>query len=401
MSSVAEKLIETLDVNEVVRVTSSLVAIESHRDAPGRERRCAEKIAEIFSQWGLQAELVTVLEERPNVYCRLKGSGGGATLMFNGHIDTVPAYVMDFPPFDPQERDGLLYGRGTVDMKGALACMMVAMRLLKDLQVPLRGDVLFAAVINEEDRSEGTEFLVRHGPTADRCVVGEPTGLAIMAGHRGLEWLEFEFIGRAAHGGTPEKGVNAISMAARFIRKVEEKLLPELAKRVHPLIGPAVMNFGVIKGGTQPSTVADRCILQVDRRWVPMEKLDRVLGEYLDIIHELENEVPNFHCTMTRMESNMATMDHMPVDIPLDDPLVTGLQTVLQKLGIREPRIAAFGGWTDASLIGNFGHIPVLNFGPGDLSVAHSRCEYVPVEELRLATLAYALLAENLCNQIL
>ena len=321
--------------------------------------------------------------------------------MFNGHIDTVPAYVMDFPPFDPQERDGLLYGRGTVDMKGALACMMVAMRLLKDLQVPLRGDVLFAAVINEEDRSEGTEFLVRHGPTADRCVVGEPTGLAIMAGHRGLEWLEFEFIGRAAHGGTPEKGVNAISMAARFIRKVEEKLLPELAKRVHPLIGPAVMNFGVIKGGTQPSTVADRCILQVDRRWVPMEKLDRVLGEYLDIIHELENEVPNFHCTMTRMESNMATMDHMPVDIPLDDPLVTGLQTVLQKLGIREPRIAAFGGWTDASLIGNFGHIPVLNFGPGDLSVAHSRCEYVPVEELRLATLAYALLAENLCNQIL
>ena len=401
MSSVYEELAKTLDVNEVVRVTSELVAIQSHRDAPGRERPCAEKIVEIFSSWGMPAELVTVLDERPNVVCRLKGTGGGASLMLNGHIDTVPAYNMDIPPFDAQERDGLLYGRGTVDMKGALACMMVAMRYLKDLKIALKGDVLFAAVINEEDRSEGTEFLVRNGPAANRCVVGEPTGLAIMAGHRGLEWLEFEFIGKAAHGGTPEKGVNAISMAARFIRRVEEKLMPELSRRVHPLIGPAVMNFGVIKGGTQPSTVADRCILQVDRRWIPMEKLDRVLGEYNDIIHELESEIPNFHATMTRMESNMATMDHMPVDIPLDDPLVTGLTGVLRQLGIHEPRIAAFGGWTDASLIGNFAHIPVLNFGPGDLSVAHSRCEYVPVEELRLATLAYALLANDICNQTL
>lgn len=401
MSSVYEELAKTLDVKEVVRVTSELVAIQSHRDAPGRERPCAEKIVEIFSRWRMPAELVTVLDERPNVVCRLKGTGGGASLMLNGHIDTVPAYNMDIPPFEAQERDGLLYGRGTVDMKGALACMMVAMRSLKDLKIALKGDVLFAAVINEEDRSEGTEFLVRNGPVANRCVVGEPTGLAIMAGHRGLEWLEFEFIGKAAHGGTPEKGVNAISMAARFIRRVEEKLMPELSRRVHPLIGPAVMNFGVIKGGTQPSTVADRCILQVDRRWIPMEKLDRVLGEYTDLIHELESEIPNFHATMTRMESNMATMDHMPVDIPLDDPLVTGLTGVLRQLGIHEPRIAAFGGWTDASLIGNFAHIPVLNFGPGDLSVAHSRCEYVPVEELRLATLAYALLANDICNQTL
>lgn len=97
----------------------------------------------------------------------------------------------------------------------------------------------------------------------------------------------------------------------------------------------------------------------------------------------------------------MATMDHMPVDIQLDDPLVTNLQSVLRQLGIQEPRIAAFGGWTDASLIGNFGHIPVLNFGPGELSVAHSRNEYVPVEDLRLATLAYALLANSICNQVL
>jgi len=232
-------------------------------------------------------------------------------------------------------------------------------------------------------------------------VVGEPTELAIAAGHRGLEWLEFEFIGKAAHGGSPEKGVNAISMAARFIRRVEDELMPKLRTRTHPVIGSAVMNFGVIQGGTQPSSVADRCIVQLDRRWVPMEKLERVLGEYQDIIHDLEKEVPNFRCEMKRIESNMATLDHMPIDIPLDDPLVTGLSDVLRQLGIQEPQITAFGGWTDASLIGNYAHIPVLNFGPGELRVAHSRVEYVPVEHLRLATLAYALLANKICNQTL
>lgn len=399
MSRLSELLSEALDVQEVIRVASALVEIESHRDAPGREQRCAERIAEFFSAWGMQPQLVPVIENRPNVYCKLPGSGKGASLLFNGHTDTVPAYNMDIPAFTPQVKDGLLYGRGTVDMKGQLACMMIAMRLLYDLKIPLQGDLVFAGVINEEDRSEGTEYLVRNGPHTDRCVVGEPTGLAIMAGHRGLEWLEFEFTGKAAHGGTPEKGINAISMAARFIRRVEEQLMPELAKRIHPLIGPAVMNFGVIKGGTQPSSVADHCILQVDRRWVPMEKLDQVLGEYEQIIQQLHEEQPTFQCKMTRMESNMATMDHMPVDIPLDDPLVVDLKAVLQDLGIAEPRIAAFGGWTDASLIGNFAKIPTLIFGPGDLSVAHSRCEYVPVEELRTGTLAYALLATSICNR--
>ncbi len=399
MDTLLKTLGDRLAVEEVVDLASSLVAIESHRDAPGREKRCSEKIASVFRSWGIESSLPPALEGRPNVTAILRGSGGGASLMFNGHVDTVPAYEMDYPPFVPRVEGGLLYGRGSVDMKGALACMMTAMRLLKETGVPLAGDVLFTGVINEEDRSEGTEYLVRNGPKADRCVVGEPTGLAIMAGHRGLEWLQFEFLGKAAHGGTPEKGINAISMAARFIRRVEETLIPELRKRVHPLIGPAVMNFGTIKGGTQPSTVADRCILQIDRRWIPSERLESVLGEYEDILASLSGEDPSFSSSMTRMESNMATMDHYPMEIAVDDPLVTGLSRALRSLTGAEPRIAAFGGWTDASLISNFGHIPTLVFGPGDLAVAHSRNEHVPVEELRLATLAYALLAADIAGK--
>ena len=398
MQTILSRLVSLLNIRDLTDLASSLISIESHRDTPQRERVCAEKIADIFLQWGMQPEIVNVIGDRSNVYCRLKGSGGGKSLILNGHIDTVPAYDMDIPPFQPYVENGMLYGRGSVDMKGALACMMTALRLLRDLRVPLKGDVIFTAVINEEDRSEGTEHLILHGPHADRCVVGEPTGLQIMAGHRGLEWLQFEFIGKAAHGGTPDQGVNAISMAAHFIQRVEEQLIPRLAQRIHPLIGPAVMNFGVIQGGTQPSSVADRCIVQVDRRWLPQENLDQVLGEYRIILDDLANEDQNFRCVMTRMDSNMATMDHRPMEISLDDPLVTGLQAILPRLGI-EPKISAFGGWTDASLISNYAHIPCVVFGPGDLSVAHSRCEYVPVEDLRTCTLAYALLAADICNQ--
>jgi len=399
MSSLPEKYVDILDVRDIVELASDLISVESHRDAPGRERKCAEKIYAIFSSWGLKPELVNVSEDRPNVYCTLKGSGGGVSLIFNAHTDTIPAYDMDIAPFQPKVEGGLLYGRGAVDMKGPLACMMAAMRLLFETNAQLKGDLIFTGVIDEEERSEGSEFLVRRGPYADRCVVGEPTGLAIMAGHRGLEWLEFEFIGKAAHGGLPDKGRNAISMAAHFIRRVEERLIPQLTKRIHPLIGPASMNFGVIKGGTQPSTIADRCILQVDRRWVPMERLDEIFGEYQAIIDDLAADYPGYLCKMSRIKNSMSTMEHLPVEIPRDDFLVKDLEKVLIEIGISEPKIAAFSGWTDASLISNFANIPTLIFGPGDLSVAHSRREYISVEDLYKGTLAYALLAESLCSR--
>jgi acetylornithine deacetylase/succinyl-diaminopimelate desuccinylase len=278
-------------------------------------------------------------------------------------------------------------------MKGALACMAVALKLLHDLDLQPAGDVILAAVVGEEERSEGTEHLVHHGPYADRAVVGEPTALEIHAGHRGLEWLEFEFAGRAAHGGTPERGVNAIRHAARFIQRVEADLLPRLSARRHPLIGPAVMNWGVVRGGTQPSMVADRCVVQLDRRWLPSETIDQVLGEYQHVLDELAGEDATFHGQMRRMADNMLSLDHGPLEIALDHPLVTGLQAVLAEITGRQPRIGAFGGWTDGALLSNFGHIPTVVLGPGDLAVAHSRAEFVPVEELRVATLAYALLA--------
>lgn len=391
-----DRLAARLDVDEVVAVASALVAVPSHRDVPGRETACARRLAGILADWGLAPELVPVAGGRPNVHARLSGRAGGPSLLLTGHLDTVPAYDMDRPPFEPVVEDGKLWGRGAVDMKGALACMAMALKLLRDLDAPLPGDVWLAAVVGEEEQSEGTEYLIHHGPHADRAVVGEPTGLEIHAGHRGLEWLQFEFTGRATHAGTPERGVNAIRLAARFIQRVETELAPALARRRHPLIGPAVMNWGVIHGGTQPSMVADCCVVQLDRRRLPAEGLDQVLGEYQHILDELAAEDPDFRCQMSRMAENMLSLDHGALEIALDHPLVTGLQavlTALAPLGAAAPRLGAFGGWTDGALLSNFGHIPTVVLGPGDLSVAHSRAEFVPVEELRLATLAYALLA--------
>jgi acetylornithine deacetylase/succinyl-diaminopimelate desuccinylase len=387
-----QQLEARLDVDELVAAASALIAVPSHHDVPGRETECARRLANILDEWHLHPTLVPVADGRPNVIVRLPGRGG-PTLLLTGHLDTVPAYDMDRPAFQHVVEGGRLWGRGGVDMKGAVACMALALKLLRDLDAPLPGDLILAAVVGEEDQSEGTEHLIRHGPRADRAVVGEPTGLDIHAGHRGLEWLEFEFTGRSTHAGTPERGVNAIRMAARFIERVEFELVPRLARRRHPLTGAAIMNWGVIQGGTQPSMVAERCVLQLDRRLVPGETAAQVMAEYQAVLDELAAEDPGFRARMSRVADNMLSMDHGPLEIALDHPLVTGLQAVLAELTGRPARIGAFGGWTDGALLSNFGHIPSVVFGPGDLSVAHSRAEFVPVDELRLATLAYALLA--------
>ncbi len=392
------QILSDFDNSELIHLASELISIESHRDVPKRELFCAQKIGEVFRSWGFQPELVEVLNGRPNVYCRLRGSGGGKTLMLNGHLDTVPGYNMQFSPFIPFIENGCLFGRGSVDMKGGLACMMMTLKLLRDLNVQLRGDLIFSGVIGEEERSEGTEYIVRNGPYTDYCVIGEPTNMRIMAGHRGLEWLEFEFTGRAAHGGASHRGANAISMAAQFIHRIENDLIPKLSLRTNPLTGPAVINLGVIQGGTQPSTVADRCILQIDRRWTPEEKLPQVLSEFQQVIDDLVDNQPGFTCTMKRMENNMATMDHLPMLIALDNPLVKGVQSALSRTDL-PIEFTNIGGWTDASLLSNYAKIPTLVFGPGDVALAHSQLEFVPIEQLTQSVLIYALLAEDICNQ--
>ncbi|WZL72438.1 M20 family metallopeptidase [Clostridiaceae bacterium 35-E11] len=383
---------------ELIQLTQSLIKIPSHKDVPTREKEVAEFIFEFCQQQGLEVKLEPVDKERSNVLAFLRGDGTGKTLMLNGHTDTVPPYNMTIEPFGAEIKDGAIWGRGAVDMKGPIASMLITMLALKRAGVKLKGDVIFTGVIGEEERSEGTEHLVKSGLKADGAVVGEPSHYEYAIGHRGLEWLEIRIKGKAAHGGVPHLGVNAIEKAAALIERIKKELYPKLRERHNEYMGPSVMNFGVIQGGSQPSTVADACSIRIDRRYIPGETVASVLKEYQDIIDAIKAEDPEFDAEIIRMPNNMLTLDHLYLMTSPDAPIVLAVKDAIQEVIEKEPEITRKRGWTDAALLSNYGKIPTVVFGPGRISFSHTKDERVEISELIDAVEIYAKIIEKFCG---
>lgn len=383
--------------SELESLTKSLVRIPSHSQVPTREKEVAEFLKEFLVDEGIDARLRQVERDRPNVIAVLKGSGKGKSLMLNGHTDTVPPYEMDIPPFTPKVADGKLYGRGSLDMKGGLAAMAMTLVALDRAKVQLSGDLCLAAVVGEEERSEGTEDIVLRGPKADMAIVGEPTDLEIQPSHRGLEWFDIHFYGKAAHGGQADQGINAISMAARFVNLLESDLLPRLKAKEGRKTLPPTLNVGAIRGGQQSSSVADHCVVKIDRRWTPEEDLKTVFQEIYDLFDVLKKADPRFKAELKRDVTGMKTMTHVPNYVPSDHRVVTSLKESVAMVTGEPAKLTSFFGWTDASLMTHFGKTPTVVFGPGGKG-AHSRTEYVLTADLQKCMLVYAATAMDICG---
>jgi len=392
------KIQDFYSLNELIKLTQSLIKIPSHKDVQGREKEVANYIYDFCVEHGLEAELIPVEGERCNVIAYLRGDGTGKTLMLNGHTDTVPPYNMTIDPFAAEIKDDAIWGRGAVDMKGPIASMLISMLALKRSGIKLKGDVIFTGVIGEEERSEGTEYLVKSGLKADGAVVGEPSNYEYAIGHRGLEWLEIIVKGKAAHGGVPHLGVNAIEKAAKLIEKIRIDLYPKLEKRYNEYMGPSVMNFGVVQGGSQPSTVADKCSIKIDRRYIPGETVESVLKEFQDIIDGLKVEDPDFDAEIIRMPNNMLTLDHVYLITPPNDPIVTTVRGAIKEVIDKEPLITRRRGWTDAALLSNYANIPTVVFGPGNISFSHTKDERIEISQLVDAVDIYTRIIQNFCG---
>lgn len=397
LSDLSVKVSRSVKKTEIEKLVKDLVRIPSHADVPTREKEVARFLNELLVSEGIASKLRVVQKERPNLIATINGSGDGRSLMLNGHTDTVPAYDMDIPPFTPKVSKGRLYGRGALDMKGGLGAMAMTLVGFRRARAKLRGNLIFTAVVGEEQKSEGTEDIVLHGPKADMAIVGEPTDMEIQPSHRGLEWLEVHFYGKAAHGGQARKGVNAISMAAKFVRKVEEDLVPRLQARGSRYTLPPTLNIGIIQGGQQPSSVADHCVIKIDRRWVPEENLQLVFEEFYEMFDKLKAENPEFRAKLKRDPSNMLTMTHVPNVVKNSHPVVRSLGDAVKSVTGRPAKITSFWGWTDAALLTHFGKTPTVVFGPGGAG-AHARTEYVLTDDLAMCTRIYSQVALNICT---
>ena len=386
-------------MEKINRLLANLIKARSYPGIPQQEAAAVAELKAFLEAHQIPTAVTEVKDGRPNLLAVLDSGRPGRHLLFCGHTDTVPPNAgTSVDLFAAEVKNGILYGRGTVDMKGALAAMAGALADLTEKKTLSAGKVTLAAVIDEEMESLGAEALILSGFKADAAVVGEPTENKIAIGHKGLEWLSVEFKGRAAHGGTPEAGINAISAAAHFVRLVEEELGPELKKRRDPVLGFPVINMGTISGGDQPSTVAAHCTIKLDRRWVTTETIEQVFADLEGLLAKVRAKLPGLKTSISRVPGGMATMIHGPFTIDPEHPIVKSAQKALAGMGGPKEDLTVFPAWTDGALLSREAKIPTIIWGPGALDHAHSPEECIRLEEVHDAVELYAATALSYCE---
>jgi acetylornithine deacetylase len=366
----------------LVELVSALVAIDSVNPDLVKGGAGELEIADFVSRWLLDHGFEvyrqsTSARGRDNIIGVLRGSGGGRTLMLNGHMDTVGTAGMDHP-LDPRIVEGRLYGRGSLDAKGGLAAFMLAAASVP--QRELRGDVLLTAVVDEEFGSIGTEAILREW-RADGALVAEPTALDLTTCHKGFVWLEIETEGIAAHGSRPEEGADAIVQMGHVLLGLDELAGRLAAAPGHPLLGHGSVHASLISGGQELSSYPASCRLQLERRTIPGESPDDVLAEIQRLLDEISARHPSFRATAR------LTFSREPLSESTEADILEELRSAAESMLGHPPDYAGSAGWMDSALISAAG-IPVVVFGPAgeglhsvnewvDLASAHSCSEIV------------------------
>ena len=378
-------------MDPAIRLLRDLVAINSVNPtlvpgAPG-EAEIASAIAAEMRSIGLDVETQQVAPGRPNTIGVLEGRTAGNTLMFCGHVDTVGVAGMT-DPFTPVERDGRLYGRGAQDMKGGVAAMIAAVRVIAEQGGLPSGRLILAAVVDEEHSSIGADAVVAEW-SAGGAVVTEPTDLEIAVGHKGFAWVEVEVRGKAAHGSRPDEGEDAILRMGRVLKHLEA-LDRDLQRRMpHPRLGTGSLHASFIEGGGELSSYPDRARLQMERRTLPAEPTSIALDEVLSILEGLRLEDASFRGAARSMFGRPA------YELPADHMLPQTLAAAIRRLG-SVPRFAGASFWTDAAVLGHAG-IPSVLFGPGGAGL-HSSEEYVTIADVLLCRDVLVDLARRFCG---
>jgi acetylornithine deacetylase len=351
-----------------------LVAIDSINPSlvPGArgEGEIAAAVARHMRRIGLEVEVQPVAPDRPNVVGVLEGRAPGPSLLLCGHMDTVGVDGME-APFDPRVCEGRLHGRGALDMKGGLAAMIDAARIVSANGLR-RGRLLVAAVVDEEFASAGAEALVRAWH-ADAAVVTEPTGLQIGVAHKGFVWLEVETRGRAAHGSLPAEGRDAILDMGRVLQRLEALDRTLQARAPHPRLGVASLHASLIGGGQELSSYPEECTLRMERRTLPGESGVTAEQEVFEILETLAAEDPDFR-SRARVQ-----FERQPYDIGAGHPLPRRVRAVLSSAGDQAAEIGV-SFWSDAAILGA-ARIPAVLFGPGGAGL-HARDEYTHVSDV-------------------
>lgn len=334
-------------------------------------------------------------EDRFNLIASFKGRED-KTLLFNGHVDTMPAERLEdwsIDPLKPQIIDGKIYGIGAADMKGGLMASMMAVKLLKDCNIELPVNVKILSVVDEEGGGNGTIHALTRGVEADAAVVCEPSDSNIIVAHMGFIFFEVEVSGIALHSGKKWEGVSAIEKSIKLINALNELEHKWLMKYKHKRLAAPTINVGVIKGGSAGSTVPDKCVFKMCIHYLPeIMSYESVKEDVINTINlcssgdeYLRNNPPKYSIYQA---GGGFEMDE-------SHPFVDKVKRVYRDVTNREGALTGSFAGNDARSFRKIAQMPTVILGPGNLEQCHSINEYLLEEEYLKYILIYAELILN------
>jgi acetylornithine deacetylase len=377
--------------NDVRELLATLVGIESTNPdlVPGGTGEGA--IADSVSDWlrgrGFDIHRLESRPGRPSVVAIARGSGGGRSLMLNGHLDTVTLAGYDGDPLEARVEDGKLFGRGSYDMKSGVAAAMVAAAHVATQ--PHRGDIMLALVADEEYASTGTAEVLEHF-SSDGAIVIEPSELEVTLAHKGFSWFDVTIEGRAAHGSRPDLGVDAITKAGAFLVALDELATRLASNPSHELMGAASVHASTIRGGEERSSYPAECTVAIEWRTLPGQDAACVEGELRSLLDTIASDDPNFRYRLQR------GLERAPFEADRESDLVRATLRIVEEVTGNVPMIRGEPFWTDCALYAERG-IPVVLFGAAGAG-AHAATEWVSLTSVDTVTRVLSDLILDFCH---
>lgn len=381
---------------ELIALVQGLISRNSENPTT-TEEEVAAFVLDTLTQHGIAAEFSWAAPGRPNVVARLSGSrpGPGRKLILNGHLDVVPAGAgWSRDPLGGAVEDGKLYGRGSSDMKAGVAAMMYAAITLKRAGNPFCGDLILFFNVDEERENAGMKLFLAEDLTADYAIIGEPTGLQLCVGHRGVARYRLRTRGTPGHTAFTEQPDNAIHKMLPYIVGLT-KLSVEVEGRSHPIVGRSTLTVTQIHGGDAPNMVPGWCMAEIDRRLLPGETRAQVRSE---IERCLREAVPDGDGDDYELENYLfVPASHIDTEHPLVRAAIHAGSRVRAAAGRTDaPRVESFAATCEAPYFMLDKGIPTLICGPGSLAQAHTVDEYVEVAQVVEAVQLYIAFVEEL-----
>ena len=343
------------------------------------ELSSAQIISTEFDRCGIHSEIDIWDQKRANITAHINSTGKKPSLLFACHIDVVgPGQAQwENPPFTAIESNGKIFGRGSTDMKGGMAAVVSAICKIINSDIELQGDIIFTAVAGEETDSCGAKRFISNKDKIPEClgvIIPEPTDFSIVIAHRGMLWLEISTKGKAAHGSTPQLGINAITSMRHFLNELDNY---DIAVKTHELLGKCSMSVNTINGGKTLNVVPDKCSVGIDIRTIPGQNHQDIIVDLKRIFEKVKSENPEFEAEI----SILRQVQSLETDCNCDF-----IRNFCSCLGINETR--AVGFTTDGPYFASLG-TPVVIFGPGKPEICHKPDEYVEIADLERAALNF------------